>query len=285
MRWLCLLAVTLCMAQTARVESQQVLQGEVLKVHGDHTTTTARLNGKTIELFPQPGGGSLGLMPISVLQKPGPVEVDLLDSQGSTVQRLSVTVLNAHYAKQNVNLAPSIAQLHASPDEAKMMNAFRKELLPDRYWTDTLALPVPGCLTSRFGVERLQNGKPTGDFHAGLDQRAPSGSPIHAAGDGIVKVVRQFTLRGGTVAIDHGQGLQSVYLHMSGFAVKEGEHVRQGDVIGYIGSTGRSTGAHLHWALYANGEPINPAQWMKVPAPCTAPLPAPKRGPAAPSTR
>ncbi|HEX4809164.1 MAG TPA: M23 family metallopeptidase, partial [Bryobacteraceae bacterium] len=143
----------------------------------------------------------------------------------------------------------------------------RKEVGPKRYWTEPLQLPVPGCMTSLFGVTRYHNGKPTGDYHAGIDQRGAAGTPIHAIAAGTVKIVEPYNLRGGTVAIDHGQGLESIYLHMSKFAVKEGDEVGRGDVIGYIGSTGRATGPHLHWTLYANGEAVNPLQWVHT-SPC-----------------
>ena len=131
-----------------------------------------------------------------------------------------------------------------------------------------MQLPVPGCLTSPFGVQRLFNGKPTGDFHAGLDQRGAQGTPIHAIAGGVVKIVREFNLRGGTVAIDHGQDVESIYMHMSKTAATEGQQVAAGDVIGYIGATGRANGPHLHWTLYVNGVPVNPAQWVKVPEGC-----------------
>jgi murein DD-endopeptidase MepM/ murein hydrolase activator NlpD len=72
---------------------------------------------------------------------------------------------------------------------------------------------------------------------------------------------------GGTAGIDDGQGLSSIYLHLSKFAVKEGAAVAKGGVIGYVGSTGRSTATHLHWSLYVNGVPVNPRQWPKV-QPC-----------------
>jgi murein DD-endopeptidase MepM/ murein hydrolase activator NlpD len=86
---------------------------------------------------------------------------------------------------------------------------------------------------------------------------------------GTVKIVRAWNIHGGTVGIDHGQGLQSIYLHMSKFATAEGAVVKKGDVIGYVGSTGRSTAPHLHWSLYANGVPVNPRQWVQLKA-CAA---------------
>jgi murein DD-endopeptidase MepM/ murein hydrolase activator NlpD len=90
------------------------------------------------------------------------------------------------------------------------------------------------------------------------------GAPIHAVAAGTVRIVQMFQLRGGTVAIDHGQGLETIYMHMSRFAAKEGQKVKAGDVIGYVGSTGRATGPHLHWSLYANGHPVSPNQWVKL---------------------
>jgi murein DD-endopeptidase MepM/ murein hydrolase activator NlpD len=104
------------------------------------------------------------------------------------------------------------------------------------------------------------------------------GSPVHAVAAGVVRISQPFTLRGGTVALDHGQGLESIYLHMSRLEAKEGEHVKAGDVVGYVGSTGRSTGPHLHWTLYANGEPVNPRQWVRLKAcPTEALKPRPRR--------
>jgi murein DD-endopeptidase MepM/ murein hydrolase activator NlpD len=85
---------------------------------------------------------------------------------------------------------------------------------------------------------------------------------VRAIAGGVVRLVREFNIHGNTVGIDHGQGLSSIYLHLSKFAVAEGDAVTKGEVIGYIGSTGRSTGPHLHWSLYANGVPVNPARWV-----------------------
>jgi murein DD-endopeptidase MepM/ murein hydrolase activator NlpD len=126
-------------------------------------------------------------------------------------------------------------------------------------------------MISPFGVQRLHNGKPTGNYHAGIDQRSPAGRPVRSVAGGVVKIVGQFNIHGGTVAIDHGQGLQSTYLHLSAFAATAGAVVKQGDVVGYVGSTGRSTAPHLHWSLHVNGVPVNPAQWVTL-QPCAAKL-------------
>ena len=265
-------------AQVFSAEPARIVQGDALKVFGDRASQSARLGKRTIRLFLQPDGRSLGLMPVDVLAKPAAYQLEWLDAQDAPLHTASIDVRNAHYARQNVILSKALTQLHSTSDERATVAAFLKSVSDTRYWREPLEPPVPGCMTSLFGVQRLHNGKPTGDFHAGLDQRAPFGSPIHAVAGGVVKIVQQFELRGGTVAIDHGQGLESIYLHMSSFAVKEGETVKQGDVIGYIGSTGRSTGPHIHWTLYANGEPINPLQWVHLsPCPGVVPSPRPRR--------
>jgi lysostaphin len=208
-------------------------------------------------------------MPIDVLAKPGTYDLEWLDVHGTPIHKAEITVLNAHYARQNGILTRALAQLRSTPEERAAVAAFLKQALPVRYWHEPFEAPIPGCITSPFGVTRYHNWKPTGEYHTGLDQRGAMGSPIRAITGGTVKIVQKFTLRGGTVAIDHGQGLESIYLHMSGFAVKEGDQVKEGEVIGYVGSTGRSTGPHLHWTLYANGQPVTPLQWIRNLKTCT----------------
>jgi murein DD-endopeptidase MepM/ murein hydrolase activator NlpD len=270
MRWLVFFcSIASLWAQGASFSPRQPRQGEVLFVRSG-TAAKARMAGQTITLFPQAEGAPLGLMPIPTLTKPGVYPLELLDKDGKVIESMDVTVLDAHYARQNIAIESKVAGLKPSPGEQETVSAFRKEVSETRYWKEPLELPLPGCLTSPYGVQRYYNGKPTGDFHAGLDQRGAEGTPIHAVTDGVVKIVHQFNLRGGTVAIDHGQGLQSIYMHQSKLAAKEGDHVAAGDVIGYVGATGRATGAHLHWTLYANGVPVNPGQWVKVPAACEA---------------
>ena len=276
MRWWILFLAVRALAQTYSFEPVKPLQGQVLKVFSSDRTDGARLNGKTVHLFKQADGRWLGLMPIGVLTKPGSYKLEWLDEKKATVHEQTIVIGDAHFKKQNIVLSHALSNLHSTPDERKTVSAFLDEVSNERFWHEPFEPPIPGCLTSPFGVMRLHNGKPTGDYHAGLDQRGAFGSPVHAIANGVVKVVQPFQLHGGTVALDHGQGLESMYLHLSRFAVKEGEPVKAGDVIGYVGSSGRSTGPHLHWSLYASGEPINPLQWVKL-SPC--PVVVAKRNP------
>jgi len=258
--------VLVCAACAQTLEPAKGLkQGGTLRIHGT-ALAAARMNGRTIRIFPQADGTSFGLMPIPADEKPGDYLLELLDANNRVVSASTVTVLDAHFPKQNVTIAQNLAELKPSAGESETAAAFRKAVSDTRYWSGPLALPVRGCMTSPFGVARYLNGAPTGDFHGGLDQRSAAGAPIHAVADGVVRIVRQWNLHGNTVGIDHGQGLESMYLHMSKFAVAEGATVKQGDVIGYVGSTGRSTAPHLHWTLYVNGVPVNPREWVQVAA-------------------
>jgi murein DD-endopeptidase MepM/ murein hydrolase activator NlpD len=260
----------------AALSAETVKQGSALRVHAPAAAVSARLKEKTIRLFPDAAGGAFGLMPIAIDEKPGAYTLDFLDRSGATVETRPVQVIDAHYRKQNVTMSEGTAELKPSPGEVETTAAFRNTVSDTRYWEEPLEVPVRGCMTSPFGVQRYLNGKPTGSAHAGLDQRSPAGAPIHAAAAGTVKFVREWNLHGRTVAIDHGQGLESIYLHMSKTAATEGAQVKKGDIIGYVGTTGRSTAPHLHWTIYANGLPVNPLDWVKV-APCGSPAPATKK--------
>jgi murein DD-endopeptidase MepM/ murein hydrolase activator NlpD len=245
-------------------------QGDAMRLTCAGGVVSARLDGKTIELFQQQDGTRFGLMPVKVDERPGTHAVGFLDRAGAVVQSREIVVRNAHFPSQNIVLGKGLAELKPSPGETETVEKFRDIVSPERHWSEPLAAPVPGCITSLYGVRRLHNGKPTGSYHTGLDQRTPAGEPIRAVAAGTVRLAGHFNLHGNTVGVDHGQGLESIYLHMSRLAVKEGDVLHKGDVVGYAGSTGRSTAPHLHWNLYAYGVAVNPLQWVKL-TPCAKP--------------
>lgn len=117
-------------------------------------------------------------------------------------------------------------------------------------WTQDFIWPVQGRISGRFGSQRVYRGEP-GAYHSGLDiATGTSGTPIVAPADGVVVLaVTAFSLEGNLLIVDHGQGLNSAFLHLSAIEVEQGEHVTQGQQIGRIGASGRATGPHLHWSI------------------------------------
>jgi murein DD-endopeptidase MepM/ murein hydrolase activator NlpD len=239
-----------------------VKQGQTLRITAAGDARSLRLGDRTVRFFAQPEGGSLALMPVAADDKPGPYRLEFLDAGGAILRSQPVKVLDARFPTQNLVISKTLSTLRPSPGEQESVNAFRTAVSDTRWWTEPFRLPVPGCMTSPFGVRRLHNRKPAGDYHAGLDQRGRAGTPVRAVTAGTVRLARMFDLRGGTVGVDHGQGVATIYLHLSKLAATEGAAVQAGEVIGYIGSTGRSTAPHLHWSLYVNGVPVNPRQWV-----------------------
>ena len=123
--------------------------------------------------------------------------------------------------------------------------------------------PVTGRITSSFG-ERLDPFNGEGAFHAGIDIAAAYGTPIHAPADGVIAKAGPANGYGREMIVDHGGGITTIYGHLSGFAVVAGQVVKQGQVIGYIGSAGRSTGPHLHYEVRINNMPVNPHKYLKL---------------------
>ena len=124
--------------------------------------------------------------------------------------------------------------------------------------------PIMGPITSSFGQRVdpiLGNGE--GEFHSGIDISAPNGIPIRATGDGVVQEAQMSSGYGREVVIDHGHGVETVYGHMSGFAVIAGQTVVRGQVIGYVGHSGRTTGSHLHYEVRIHNTPVNPHKYLR----------------------
>jgi murein DD-endopeptidase MepM/ murein hydrolase activator NlpD len=243
-----------------------VRQGETVRIlvrdAGENFLNAGvRFAGKTVPLFRQEDGEFLALVPVSVNVKPGPHPLAIVDSTEAILHQTEVRVIDAKFPRQNIRATSGMKALEPVPGEMEAMRDLQNTVSPERYWADTLINPVQNCMTSPFGVARYHNGKPTGSYHRGVDLRSPEGRPVRAPAAGIVKIARMFRLHGGTVGLDHGQGVTSSYIHLSKTAVNEGQRVKQGEIVGYVGSTGFSTAPHLHWGLYVHGVPVNPKQW------------------------
>jgi murein DD-endopeptidase MepM/ murein hydrolase activator NlpD len=156
-------------------------------------------------------------------------------------------------------------QRQIEQDKATKSEAF-KTLTPGREWNGSFKPPVNAEISDVFGVERVFNGS-VQSTHQGLDFRVPSGTPVAAVNRGRVILARPLFFEGNCVVVDHGQGLLTLYLHLSKFWVKEGDRVDTGQQIGLSGGTGRATGPHLHLAVRWQGVYLNPQVLLKLSLP------------------
>ena len=123
--------------------------------------------------------------------------------------------------------------------------------------------PVEGMVTGSFG-ERIDPFNGEGAFHSGVDIGSSYGHAIIAPADGVVTLTETMGGYGKTIMIDHGNGISTRYGHLSGFAVTAGQHIQRGEVIGYVGESGRSTGPHLHYEVRINDTPVNPYKYLRM---------------------
>lgn len=201
-------------------------------------------------------------IPLSV--KPGQEHIQVKDAAGQ--RKVAFTVGAKEYVAQHITLK-NRRQVDPNPDDLKRIERelaeqlaayarYRAGVTPSNLLLDR---PVDGGrLSSPFGLRRFFNGQERNP-HSGLDFAVPAGTPIKAPAAGVVVLVGDYFFNGKTVFLDHGQGLVSMFCHMSAISVKVGDEMPRGGVVGKVGATGRATGPHLHWNVSLNDARIDPA--------------------------
>lgn len=200
-----------------------------------------------------------------------PVTLTLRDAQGNTSQtRFEVRVNAGAFGLQDLTLTSQMAAL-LDPALINAENARVGEIIgaftSEQKWNGVFRLPLDvknPRISTGFGERRSYNGgKPGLCGHEGTDYAVPGGTPVYAPAGGIVVLAEPLKVRGNVVFIDHGRGVFSAFYHLSEIVAQKGQRVAPGDLVGKVGSTGFSTGAHLHWSMWVNGVYVNPAQWMQ----------------------
>ena len=263
---LLLLFLPFCALATVLPQQSAVPGGIIRAPVGDTRTSAPQVfyRGKRV-LVTQNEGQWLALVGIPLSAKPGQHKLTIKTKKGE--QQAKFTVTDKEYPAQYITIKNQ-RMVNPNPEDIKRIKA---DMIPINRalstWTEQTAIdtdfipPVDGRLSSLFGLKRFFNNVPKNP-HSGLDIAAPAGTPIQAPALARVINTGNYYYNGNTVFLDHGQGLISGYFHMTEIKVKAGQQVKQGDVIGTVGETGRVTGPHLHWNVYLNKTKVDPALFI-----------------------
>lgn len=239
------------------------------------TSVHAEFQGERFLLAPGMQNGTYeGLIGIDLSTKPATYEVKVIATDASGRGYSSPFFLKVGkgvFRTQKLSLPRSMVDLDAKTLERVNKEANRVKVLfqtfrDEKLWKGAFVRPLEGKLSSTFGLDRIINGQRRSP-HTGVDLESEAGTPVWASNSGMVVLVDDLFFSGKSVILDHGWGLYSMYFHLSEGLVKEGDRVGRGDVLGRVGSTGRSTGPHLHWAIRMNQVRVDPLSLLKLSEP------------------
>jgi len=230
---------------------------------GTASVPTVQINDVAYPTFAVGQGRYRTFLPTSPLHPSGEYIIKVNGPEG--LRNPMVWLSDRNFRTQYITLSPSQSDL-GTDHEFDRVDAFKQILSPEKFWNGPFLRPSEGRVSSEYGVRRYYNGVFAQDYyHRGIDYAAPTGTPVIAPAAGRValvgRVAEGFELHGNTIGLDHGQGVESIFIHLNSINVNEGDFVQAGQVIGTIGSTGASTGPHLHWGLYVNSVAVDPGPW------------------------
>jgi hypothetical protein len=249
-------------------------QGQVLlvrvPVEGRATEVTGRFLSRRVPFFLD-GSGTLGLLGIDMQDAPGMHElaVEVKDAGGTRRLSYNVLVLKEKYPVQHLTLPKDKVDLDDEAlvrvkAEQEQVKTALERVSAERLWNGRFVEPVHGTVSRAFGRMRVINGQQRNP-HNGEDIAAALGAEVVAMNDGIASLTVDHFFSGRGIFIDHGLGLYSMYFHLSEVAVRDGERVTRGQVIGKVGASGRASGPHLHWGVRLNGARVNPYALLALP--------------------
>jgi murein DD-endopeptidase MepM/ murein hydrolase activator NlpD len=247
-------------------------QGKTISIHVT-TTGPASLSGSfvgyPVQFVTQDVNQHYALFGIHTFTEGGvyPLAVTATDPNGSpTTFTLRVQIVDGGYGAEDISLDTQQQDLlnpQVTEPEWERVAALMSAFTAQRYFDGLMGLPSTGAITSQFGTRRAYNGGILDTFHSGTDFAGAPGSPVVAPAAGVVVLAEPLPVRGNATIIDHGWGVITGYWHQSEIYVKVGDVVAAGQVIGAVGSTGRSTGPHLHWEMWVGGVQVDPMQWVQ----------------------
>ncbi|NET45255.1 M23 family metallopeptidase [Okeania sp. SIO2B3] len=255
-------------SQTVQITPTNPQLGDTLSVVIQESiggaTPKVNMDGKTYSFFSIGQNKLRALLPTTPLDRPGTRQLQINTEAG--IQNVNVNLQSRSFPTQSIWLPPGKDSLKGTDLEFDRVGAFKKLVTPEKFWNGPFIRPNQGPVSTIYGVRRYYNGEFAENYyHRGVDYADYNGSPVVAPAAGRVALVglesQGFEIHGNTVGIDHGQGVTSIFIHLSRINVQEGDFVKAGQLIGAVGSTGASTGPHLHWGLYVSGQAVDPVPW------------------------
>ncbi len=223
---------------------------------------TAQFQGKPVLIVPTRSGQWSAVVGIPLSTPATTQTLEVRTAQGT--RSLSFAVQDKKYKEQRITLKNN-RQVNPLPEdlkrieiELKEQNKAYQQFSPVQPSNVIFDKPVDGPLSGSFGLRRFFNGEPRAP-HSGADFPVPTGTPVRSPAAGKVTLVGDYFFNGRTVFVDHGQGLISMFCHLSAIDVKPGDQLARGQTLGKVGATGRVTGAHLHWNVSLNDARVDPA--------------------------
>jgi len=234
---------------------------------------SVKVGKKTFQIFDVEKDSSKKyvLIPFSYYEKPEKktLLINYIEKSRLKHETLLLKVVDGNYDKEEIKVSAS----KVNPKSAEVKKRISKEyaqamkiyntVTPTSYIKTKFIQPMESKITSSFGKARVYNGSLKG-YHSGTDYRAKVGTPVVAVNDAKVVLVEKRFYSGGTVLLDHGQGVYTCYFHMSKFDVKKGQMVKKGEILGLSGKSGRVTGPHLHFSARINGVQVDPLQLISL---------------------
>jgi murein DD-endopeptidase MepM/ murein hydrolase activator NlpD len=214
--------------------------------------------------FVQDGTGML-LYPIPSSTKAGDYQLTLT-AQNEKSMTFPITITPRNFVMQPLIVDPEVNKATRNDNSYaefhEMLVASRNITEPMPLFDSAFVLPLDGRRTTEYGQGRTINGVPSGSRHSGYDLAAPTGTELIATQTGKVRFAGELIMTGNTIVLEHGLGIFSQYYHMDSLAVDEGDFVEADDILGTVGTTGFSTGPHLHFCIYVNGAYVDPAVFL-----------------------
>ena len=234
---------------------------------------SVKLGKKNFRIFDLPNNSKkqYALIPFSYYDKAENKTLNILyiENQKTKNETLLLKVVDGKYAKEEIKVSSKKVNPKAKKVQKRISKEYKEAMsiyntvTPHSYISSEFILPLDSKITSSFGKARVYNGSLKG-YHSGTDFRAKVGTPIIAANDARVVLVKDRFYSGGTVLLDHGEGIYTCYFHMSKFNVEKNQMVKKGELLGLSGESGRVTGPHLHFSARINGVQVDPLQLISL---------------------